>query len=160
MSERKKIEDRLRKKQAEIQALESKIVAARVYVNALQDVLKLLDGDSEPSEAKLKPGSGTAQARDIILERREPVHLDDILRALGKDVTRETKASLTSSLAAYARRGEIFVRTAPNTFGLVELGHDVAEETEPEPMPPSGFGGAPRRGPSPFDADLDEDVPF
>ena len=50
------------------------------------------------------------------------MYLDELLGALGKLVTRETKASLTSSLAAYVRKNEIFTRTAPSTCGLVELG--------------------------------------
>lgn len=157
MTERRVIEDKLRKKQAEVQSLELKLQAAKVYVTALQDVLKLLNADAaESSEAKLKAGSATAQARDVILEHGEPLHIDELLRDLGKEITRETRASLNSSLAAYARKNEIFVRTAPNTYGLFELGHDLIHEKQEddEPQPPSGFGG--------FNIpdDLPDDVPF
>ena len=48
MDERKVIEDRLRKKEQEISNLEEKIRAAKVYVQALRDVLKVLDqGESD-----------------------------------------------------------------------------------------------------------------
>jgi len=142
VSERQRIEDRLRKKEAEIATLEEKLKAAKVYAAAFRDVLKLMGGadeaEEEPSETKLRPGSAVAQTREIILARGEPVHLDDILAAIGKEATRDTKASLAGSLAAYVRKDEIFTRPAPNTFGLVELGHVTVEEDEAQP--PAGFG--------------------
>lgn len=163
MNERQRIEDRLRKKEQEIQALEDKLKAARVYVQALQDVLKLISADSaQPSAASdsvLRSGSAVAQARDVILQRGAPVHINDLLEAVGKEVTRESKASLTSSLAAYVRRGEIFARPAPNTFGLIDLGHHNTDEQEPE-EPPSGFGRmSPPSPPQPSPPD-DDEVPF
>lgn len=158
MSERNVIEERLRKKQAEIVSLEEKLRAAKIYVQALQDVLKLFGKDeaaTESAETKLRPGSAMAQAREVILERDSPVHLDDLLLGMGREVTRESRASLVGSLAAYVRKQEIFTRTAPNTFGLVELGHSSVDEEE-ENAPPAGFGRQPVTAVS-FD---DEDVPF
>lgn len=141
MLEREKIAERLRRKELEIQSLEEKLRSARVYVQALQDVLRLFAAseDSPPADAVLKPGSAVAQARDIIIQRGAPVHIGDLLTALGRESSRETRASLTSSLAAYVRRGEIFTRPAPNTFGLLELGHsEVAAEGPLEPPPDFG----------------------
>ena len=161
MSERRKIEERLRKKQSEVAALEDKIKTAKIYITALHDILKMLgrddEEDTEPVETKLRPGSAVAQARDIILERGEPVHLDDLLIAMGKEVTRDSKASLAGSLAAYVRRDEIFTRPAPNTFGLTELGHITTDEDDGVSEPPAGFGRQPVAAPE-FDAD--DDVPF
>jgi hypothetical protein len=140
MSEQDKIRDKLRKKEAEIQLLDEKLRAARVYVQALQDVLKLLDTDrTEPAESVLREGSAVSQARDVILRKGTPLHINDLLAELGKELTRESRASLTSSIAAYVGRGEIFTRPAPNTFGLVELGHSSIDSKVHEP--PSGFGG-------------------
>lgn len=159
MSERKRIEDRLRKKQAEVASLEDKIKAAKVYINALQDVLKMLGRDAhdvEEPEAKLRAGSSVAQARESILAKGEPMHIDDILGSIGKDVTSANKASLAGSLAAYVRDNDIFCRTAPNTFGLIELGHQSSGDEEEE-EPPAGFGRAPVAA---IDEDLDSDVPF
>jgi|GEM_PF-788548 len=150
MSERQKILERLRKKEQEIQTLEDRIRAARVYVQALQDVLKLMGtGGTETlsPESVLKAGSAVALAREIILKRGSPVHISEIIEALGKEPSRETRASLTSSLAAYVRRGEIFTRPAPNTFGLVELGHDAVSDSEDEL--PVGFGKDPVPPPPP-----------
>ncbi len=139
--ERKKIEERLLSKEQEIASLEEKIKAARVYIQALRDVLTLPaveDGDGSSGTA-LRSGSAVAEARQVILDRRTPLHVNEILDALGKGATRQAKASLTSSIAAYVRRGEIFTRTAPNTFGLFELGHETADSDDVR-EPPADFG--------------------
>jgi hypothetical protein len=100
-----------------------------------------------------------ARARDAILKEGSPVHIDVLLERLGKPVTRDTKASLTSSLSAYVRREEIFTRPAPNTFGLIELGHhDVEDEIE---SPPPEFGRDPQVMTTPsYAEELDDDIPF
>jgi hypothetical protein len=140
VSEKKIIQDKLKKKEAEISGLEEKIKAARVYISALHDILKMLDKEDvgTTSDATLRPGSAVAQARDVILTKGVPVHIDEILDLTGKGSSREAKASLTSSLAAYVRRGDIFTRPAPNTFGLLELGHNNSDGDPLEP--PNDFG--------------------
>lgn len=159
MSERNKIEERLRKKEQEIISMEEKIKASKIYAQALRDILKMLSATPSETiyseiETTLRAGSTVDQARRIILEKGIPVHVDEILLALGKEVTRETKASLTSSLAAYVRREDIFARPAPNTFGLIELGHaQIYTNTSSEP--PVGFGlqlNRPRN--------INDDIPF
>ncbi len=155
MSERSIIEGQLSKKVAEIQALEEKLKTARVYVRALEDILKELNKSgnsssaSAESDVSLRRGSSVDQARAVILERGTPIYIDDLLEALGKEVTRETKASLTGSLAAYVRREEIFTRPAPSTFGLIELGHfEIAEDAN---EPPAQFGSSEA---------ADDEIPF
>lgn len=139
MEDRQRIEEKLRKKEMEIAVLEERLKAARVYVQALHDVLKLIGEDEAPAGGVvLKPGSTVAQARDIILKRGTPAHIAILLSEMGKEANRENRASLVSSLAAYVRRREIFTRTAPNTFGLVELGHSDSDPEADEP--PEGFG--------------------
>lgn len=171
MDDREKIEERLRKKEQEILALEDRLRVARVYVQALHDVLKLLEGavSSPPlspiapgnTEKVLRSGSAVAQARQVILKRGQPVHISALLEELGKDSSRESRASLASSLAAYVRRGEIFTRPAPNTFGLVELGHKPVREDEDD-QPPPGFGSIRRdlESPPPPPPAPDEEMPF
>ncbi|MGF1627542.1 MAG: hypothetical protein ACFCVH_21900 [Alphaproteobacteria bacterium] len=154
MSERSLIEERIRKKQAEIQSLERRLEAAKVYVQALNDVLKVFESapaEDAAAESVLRKGSAVARARDVILREGAPVHIDILLNRLGRKVTRESKASLTGSLAAYVRRGEIFTRPAPNTFGLIELKHFETTASEEDTLP-EGFGEA--------HADTDDDIPF
>lgn len=156
MNERRKIENTLRKKEQEIQLFEEKIKEARVYVQALQDVLKILPKPSE--SVVLRPGSAVAQARSVILKAQKPLHINTLLEQLGKDGTRAARASLTSSLAAYVRRGEIFTRSAPNTYGLIELGHQQIDDPEPS-EPPSGFGQL-SPAPAPPAPSQEDEVPF
>jgi hypothetical protein len=142
MNERRKIEERLRKKEEEISQFEAKLRDARIYVQALQDVLKILPRGSEKNfrAGALRPGSGMAKVRDFILEKGRPGHVTELLDALGRPATREARASLSGSLAAYVRKGEIFTRPSPNTFGLIELGYDNEDDANPESEPPAGFG--------------------
>jgi len=170
MDERKKIEERLRKKESEIQVLDERLRAAKIYAQALQDVLKMLgaaDSQPEPDSppinktSTLRAGSAVDQARQIILIRREPMHISALLEAMGKDTSAESRVSLASSLAAYVRRGEIFSRPAPNTFGLIELGHSGDGEND-DVQPPAGFGKITRthEPPAPPVEAIDDDIPF
>ena len=152
MNERKKIEERLKRKEQEIQALENQIVQARVYMQALADVLKMFPKEGPESvnaDTLLRPGSGAAKAREWILGMKTPMHINELMKRMGMPVTRENRASLGSSLAAYVRRGQIFTRPAPNTFGLLELGHTAPTVAEGEP--PDDFGEVP-------DTDIKEDI--
>lgn len=152
MSSRKKIEDRIRKKEEEIQRLEDKMREARAYMQALQDVMKFLPRDEgAPAESILRPGSAVTEAREIILRTGMPVHISDILAGLGREDTRKNRAAIAGSLAAYVRRGEIFNRPAPNTFGLVEF-----RETE---LTEGGAGSA-QQPPPEFGTAEDDEVPF
>ncbi|MFZ0204823.1 MAG: hypothetical protein WAL59_01625 [Roseiarcus sp.] len=152
MDDREKIKDRLRKKEQEVQTLEDRLRTARTYMQALQDVLKLLDGEKSQeaapaAESVLRPGSSVYKAREAILKAGAPVHINSLTEAIGGDASRESRISLASSLAAYVRKSEIFTRPAPNTFGLVELGHQTVPDEEDD-GPPAGFGQmAPRTTP-------------
>lgn len=156
MNERRKIEDRLRRKEQEVAQLEAQIREARIYIQALQDVLKLLPKDQNPqaiAESTLRPGSAVARAREAILRHGDPVHITTLLAELGLEINRDTRASLAGSLAGYVRRGEIFTRPAPNTFGLIEQGHTPNRELRQEELePPDNFGGP--------TGSRDSDIPF
>lgn len=146
----------IKKKEREVSSLEKKLAEAQIYLQALKDVLKVLEKDeveTEAADGTIKDGSTVDQARKEILRAGRPLHLDDILKALGKNITRESKASLNGSLAAYVRKGEIFSRPKPSTYGLLELEvADSHDDYDWSPEPPDGFG---HMGPS-----SDDDVPF
>lgn len=156
MFERQVIEGQLVKKKGEIQGLEEKLRSAKVYVRALEDIIREIDKGgvlgTAPSIGGLRGGSAVAQVREVILERGLPIHIDELLTSLGRNVTRETKASLTSSLSAYVRKSEIFTRPAPNTFGLTELGHAKKVAVRSEPPENFGFGPAAKSA--------DDEIPF
>jgi hypothetical protein len=142
MSERDIIQDKIKKKEQEIQLLEEKLRSAKIYLNALLDISKALSRElhTNADSAVLREGSAVTKAREFILRRGLPVHINDLLQGLGREMTRESRASLTSSIAAYVRRGEVFTRSAPNTFGLIELGHTTSTDSDSPSEPPDGFG--------------------
>ncbi|MGH8012745.1 MAG: hypothetical protein ACREQ4_09625, partial [Candidatus Binataceae bacterium] len=87
--------------------------------------------------AILRADSAVAKARELILKAGGPVHINDLLVALGKAVNHNTKAALAGSLSDYVRKNHVFTRPAPNTFGLLELeqrGSDprVGDELSPQ----------------------------
>lgn len=143
MSERRKIEERIRKKELELQELEIQVREGRVYIQALQDVLKMLPKEAKDSESvtegpiALREGSLASMARDAIMKIGKPAHVSELLAEMDKDDTRENRTSLSGTLAAYVRKREIFTRPAPNRFGLIELGHTPKKGAL---HPPDDFG--------------------
>jgi len=133
MGLRNDFQKRIEKKQQEIRDLELKLKEANSYLQALLDSLKLLprDSDAANSEQVLRPGTTLAKARDAIKKAGKPLHVSEILKILEKPIDKKNRVSLGGSLSGYVRRGEIFTRPSPNTFGLREL-----EELESEPSPP------------------------
>lgn len=149
MGLRQEFQKRIEKKQQEIRDLELKIKEANSYLQALLDSMKLLPKDAINSGGKrsLRPGSALAKAQKAIKKAGKPLHVTDILKALKKPPDKKNRVSLTGSLAGYARRGEVFTRPAPNTFGLIELEQPPAvqskegkEEDLEEGTLPESFG--------------------
>jgi hypothetical protein len=140
MGLREDIQKRIEKKQAELieqeRAFERDRAATLAYIQALQDMLKSLPREAaEASAEKLfRRGSAMARTRDMILAAKRPLHITEILAGLGRPDDTASRASITGALGAYVRKGEVFTRPRPNTFGLVELGHhQVAGDDEPPP---------------------------
>ena len=124
MTPRAEIEKRIEKKREEIAALKTKVRESEVYIAALREALRVLprEGVNDGNAGNvLRQGSSTAIARKAILSAGRPMHVEELLKAMKKESTRANRAGLSGSLAAYVRKGEIFTRPAPNTFGLVEL---------------------------------------
>lgn len=130
---REELQKRVEKKQQEISQLEIQLKEAMAYLQALQDTLKLLPREGINQGAAtdlLRAGSTVWKARDAIKKAAEPLHINNILKAIGKPIDKRNRLSLSGSIAGYVRKGEIFIRTAPNTFGLMELGHRPDGEAE------------------------------
>jgi hypothetical protein len=128
------------KKQQEIRALEMQLREASAYIQALQDSMKLLPRNPEPnsdSEHVLREGSTLAKTRDLLRKSGTPLPISEILKQLGKPQDTKHRISLAGTLSGYARKGRVFTKTAPNTFGLLEFG--VPEQAEEEELP-ADFG--------------------
>jgi seryl-tRNA synthetase len=135
MGIRTKIEEKIKKKEEEIQELENKIREAKAYLQALQDTIKILPKENVSGamvENMLKPGSNIDKTYNFLKKTGKPVHLNEILIGIGKTISKKDKISLSGSLGWYVRRNEVFTRPAPNTFGLINF-EDIIE-------PPDGFG--------------------
>lgn len=123
MGLRAEFQKRIDKKNQEIEALEEQVRDARVYVQAMEDMMRLLpreDVNGTHGGESLKPGTAIAKARDAIRKAGRPLHISEILEALGRPVDKGNRAAIGGSIAAYVRRGEVFTRPAPNTFGVID----------------------------------------
>jgi hypothetical protein len=169
VSARAKVEKIIDEKRSEIRQLQAKINDARIYLGALEDTLRILPKDPEPGiDVDLRPGTIIYKAREILSSKGEPMHIADLLKALGKPNDNTNRAAVSGSISAYYRKGQIFTRPAPNTFGLVEY-----PVKQPVPLAPNGGVAAPKEPPPNFGKDstqaddktigaefIDEDVPF
>ncbi len=126
--------------QSQLRALRRQIEVAQAYIEAHEETLKLLPRMN--TEQVLRPGSGLEKAREAIKKAGNPLRIEKILEAIGKENSKDNRVSLSGSIAHYVRRGEIFTRPAPNTYGLKEL--------EAQFTSPSGQNEAPS------DSDLDD----
>jgi hypothetical protein len=117
--------------------IDAELNREKAYLDALLDTARWLPktGDKEPT---LRIGSDLSKARDFLRAHGRPQHIVEILKGLGKEPNKSNRISLSGSLGGYARKGLIFTKPEPNTFGLIEF-ENVAEE-QPDisfsPMPP------------------------
>lgn len=123
--------------------LQRRMDMAQSYLQAIQDSIKALPKESSSTVAQeissaLRAGSIVARTRDAIQEKGEPMHITDILAALGIENTKNSRVSLVGSLGGYVRKGVVFNRPAPNTFGLLGMEMPTAQSNE---NLPDGFGG-------------------
>src|SRR5690242_5981171 len=100
------------KKQQEVRQLEIKVKEATAYMQALQDSIKLLSkesGEATPdTEQTLRPGSGVSQARDALRIAGKPLHINELLKQMGKPVDKKSRLSLSGTLGGFVRDGQIF----------------------------------------------------
>jgi hypothetical protein len=139
MGARSQIERKIQAKQQEIAEIEARIKEGEAYIQALQEVLRLLpkeESESRPAEQTLRSGSAVAKTRELLLRVGKPLHITEILKGIGKENTKSQRLSVSGSLRNYARKNQIFTQEGGNTFGLTNfaLAGSVRE------APPKGFG--------------------
>lgn len=136
-----KLERMIQKKRLEIQELEQKVRDERTYLRALEDAMRAIpkggDGvpESDETESSLKAGSQLATVRDLILAAGKPLHVDELLRQMNREVNKQTRTSLAGSLGGYARKSRVFKHEGPNIFGLMEMETAKNEEEAKEEKP-------------------------
>ncbi len=143
MSARSQVERKILTKQQEIAEFEAQIEKAESYIQAMQEVLRLLpreDGDAVTSEQLPRHGSAMAKTRELLVETGKPMHITEILKGIGKENTKSHRLSVSGSLRSYARKGQVFTQEGGNVFGLVEFQTANGSGRPSREVPPKGFG--------------------
>jgi hypothetical protein len=143
MGVREQLEKKIENKRLEIQEYETKIREANAFLQGLQEAIRMLPRDtgSNVSTAQnLRPGSDMAKVRDFLANLGRPAYITEILEGIGKSAAKLKDSSVGNSLASYARKGEIFKRTAPNTFALINSTSVVSVDKSAKQEPPDSFG--------------------
>ena len=132
----KDIRRKIAQKEEEAKRLREQLLKAEAYLEAMQESLKLIERTAGANGGSgLRPNSMVDKARKALQQAGRPMHVAELLGAIGKEVTKNNRTSLSGSLGFYVRQEEIFTRPAPNTFGLKEF-----EGVESEEQLPEGFG--------------------
>lgn len=133
MGAREKVEKLIKKKEEEIVGLEKQINDTRIYIQALQDSIKLLPREYKNGVSiKLRPGSMCYRAYELLKNTGHPMHIKEIIEGIGMKVNKKARASLRGSLGPYLKEGRIFKVTAPATFGLIELDYEENQTEKKE----------------------------
>jgi hypothetical protein len=150
----KPLERKIEQQKQEIAKMESELLEKKAFLQGLIEAMRLFPkyGGDAKQETVLREGSDMAQAREFLASHGRPAHVTEILKGIGKENTKTHRLSLSSSLASYARKEEIFAKTSPNTFTLI--GMEVEHEQNGDP--PEDFGAT---NIHPIST-LEEDIPF
>ncbi|MBI3795309.1 MAG: hypothetical protein HY280_11385 [Nitrospinae bacterium] len=127
---RNKIERNIVKKKAEIQELENKLLQEKAYLQALEDSIKHFSKDSPGGETSMRENSSAGLARSALRKHGKRMHINDILKAIGKPLTKKDRQNLSGTLAAYVRRRDTFTRPSPGVYGLIEFEKNGENENE------------------------------
>ena len=164
---RNELEKRIRKQQTELESIDRDIAeletrkrTCKAILNELDSLLRVApkNGDNAQAiERQLRVDTDPFRAQETLRRFRMPMHIKELLDCMGGDAGRNRRSSLASQLGAYARKGEIFVKTAPNVFGLIDYG------PEPITLEEQGQYAVSQAEPEPqgeINWDDDEDLPF
>lgn len=125
MSTRKKFEDKIFKLESEISVKRQEIDDLTAQLRAWQDALKLLPKETPdiliPSFTEFRAGSDMAKVENILKENGRPMYIDEIMEKLGRENSKTNRVSISSQIQAYVRKGQNFIKTKPNTFGLIGM---------------------------------------
>ncbi len=135
MGMKQKLDEKIRRKKQEIQDLEGKIREASAYIQALEEAAKLLPRETARQvsvEMALRPGSGAYKAYSALQKAGKPLHVTEIMKAIDMPINKKNRIALGGTLSRYSRNEEFFLKTAPNTFTILDSA--IAAE------PPDDFG--------------------
>ncbi len=125
----KKLQGRIKRKETEIQRFDEerqelgmKIREAQAAIKELEEIKKHLPKDEvdENPALSLRRGKSIAKVYDILKESGSPMHITEILTAMGKETDKKSQQATGSQLNNYVRKERIFTRPLANSFGLKE----------------------------------------
>ena len=133
MAEKLKVGDlreTLASAEAELDALEKRVEALKEWIAVTRKLCaRSPKNAASGDEGSVVPGTRMRRTKtaelvkqiiEVLQERREPMHVKDIVVALAAKGHPMTARNQEATVAiALSRRPEQFRRTAPNTFGLV-----------------------------------------
>ena len=151
-------EAHIAEQEAELVSLKERAMRLEVSIEAGKKLLALMAGATGASpESLLKAGSRVEKAYRVIAVANEPLHIGEIVRRLEMEDTLRNRNSLVGVIARYVRRGQIFTRAAPNTFGLLPRSGEKGPQLEESEAPRASTGGSALFGDLPFVTDKTAD---
>src|ERR1035441_8981197 len=101
MGIREEIQKRIERKRVEILEFEARIKEARIYIQALEDTVKMLPRDAlggTELNLELRPGSRVAKAQDFLRTAGRPQQILAILEGIGEEPNNANRAALSGSI--------------------------------------------------------------
>ena len=128
---------RIEKKKTEVEAMRTSLRLEERYLEAMYDAYKLMPRTGEESNgsgAGFRKGSKAEKAYSALKKAGRPMHIKDLVEAIGLKVTRGNTQGLAGSLRLYAQRCHVFTKPEGlgNTYGLVEFGEASPSAGQPD----------------------------
>lgn len=133
MKERRKLEQLISRKEAVIATkrqgidrMQREVELDEASVQGCKEALALLPQHnphevSKTAPNELRPGSDVANAQKALRAAGHAMHISEILTAIGKEPTKQNRASLVGSISGYVRKGVFFTKVGPNTFSVLGM---------------------------------------
>ncbi len=74
----------------------------------------------KPTTGLYKPDSSVGLAVGVLRDFEKPLHINEMIARIEQRGHKVKKATLVGMIASYVKRGLVFERVKPNTFGLLE----------------------------------------
>ena len=122
----KSLESRMDSCVREIESLEQENAIDEAYVQAMGVAIDAVSkSESKPSvRPAIKSGSRPDMARKALASHKKPMHIGDLLGAMGVDDTEDNRTNVSRALSSHVTQGRVFTRPASYTFGLLEWGDE------------------------------------
>ena len=122
----RRLQEKIKKEESEVADLRLSVARTRARSDGFDEVLRLLPRDGED---ELRAGSTMYEVREFLRAAGRPMHLDEILKAIGFEGRDDKRNSLRGSLAAYANKGRVFTKgDSQETFGLIEFHSNTSNQ--------------------------------